>query len=162
MLGWDFRRRGCCFFVLSCFILRAFLPASYFAFFYEKNIKLCENRLWPSEMLLLVCSLLFPATLACSSSQDVCTTYFFSSIIIITRPKPAHGRQDLAESWGQNTDQVGTLSGVLNVSLRASGAQLGYEKRERWIGKYCQNKPNKQSGSYLCLLDIPLTSLGGQ
>ena len=40
-------------------------------------------------------------------------------------------RQDLAESWGQNTDQVGTLSGVLNVSLRASGAQLGYEKRER-------------------------------
>ena len=48
-------------------------------------------------------------------------------IIIITRPKPAYGRQGLAESWGQNTDQVGTLLGVLNVSLRASGAQLGYE-----------------------------------
>ena len=48
-------------------------------------------------------------------------------IIIITRPKPSYGRQGLAASWGQNTDQVGTLSGVLNVSLRASGAQLGYE-----------------------------------
>ena len=49
-----------------------FASIFFFAFFYEKNIKLCENRLWPSEMLLLVCSLLFPATLACSSSQDVC------------------------------------------------------------------------------------------
>ena len=49
------------------------------------------------------------------------------ALIIITRPKA----KGLAESWGQNTDQVGTLSGVLNVSLRASGAQLGYEKRER-------------------------------
>ena len=48
-------------------------------------------------------------------------------IIILTRPKPAYGRQGLAESWGQNADQVGTLLGVLNVSLRASGAQLGYE-----------------------------------
>ena len=35
-------------------------------------------------------------------------------IIIITRPKPAYGWQGLA-----------------GTSLRASGAQLGYEKRER-------------------------------
>ena len=55
----------------------------------------------------------------------------FQNVSNRATPKPAYGRQDLAESWGQNTDQVGTLSGVLNVSLRASGAQLGYEKRER-------------------------------
>ena len=27
-------------------------------------------------------------------------------IIIITRPKPAYGRQGLAGSWGQDTDEV--------------------------------------------------------
>ena len=48
-------------------------------------------------------------------------------IIIITRPKPAYGRQGLAGSWGQDTDQAGTFWGVLNVSLRAFGAQLGYK-----------------------------------
>ena len=46
-------------------------------------------------------------------------------IIIITRPKLAYGRQGLAGSWGQDTDQAGTFWGVLNVSLCASGAQLG-------------------------------------
>ena len=30
-------------------------------------------------------------------------------IIIITRPKPAYGRQGLAGSWGQNTDEVSTF-----------------------------------------------------
>ena len=30
-------------------------------------------------------------------------------IIIITRPKPAYGRQGLAGSWGQNTDKVSTF-----------------------------------------------------
>ena len=35
-------------------------------------------------------------------------------IIIITRPKPAYGRQGLAGSWGQDTDQAGTFLGVLN------------------------------------------------
>ena len=29
-------------------------------------------------------------------------------IIIITRPKPAYGRQGLAGSWGQDTDEVKT------------------------------------------------------
>ena len=47
--------------------------------------------------------------------------------IIITRPKPAYGRQGLAGLWGQDTDQGGTFWDVLNVSLRASGAQLGYK-----------------------------------
>ena len=31
------------------------------------------------------------------------------SIIIITRPKPAYGRQGLAGSWGQDTDEVSTF-----------------------------------------------------
>ena len=50
-----------------------------------------------------------------------------SIIIIITRPKPAYGRQDLVGSLGQETDQAGTFWGVLNVSLRASSAHLGYK-----------------------------------
>ena len=49
------------------------------------------------------------------------------SIIIITRPKPAYGRQGLAGWWGHDTYQAGTFWDVLNVSLRASGAQLGYK-----------------------------------
>ena len=32
-----------------------------------------------------------------------------STIIIITRPKPAYGRQGLAGSWGQDTDEVSTF-----------------------------------------------------
>ena len=47
--------------------------------------------------------------------------------IIITRPKPAYGRQGLAGSWGQDTDEVSTFWGVVNVSLRACGAQLGFK-----------------------------------
>ena len=35
-------------------------------------------------------------------------------IIINTRPKPAYGRQGLAGSWGQDTDQAGTFWDVLN------------------------------------------------
>ena len=35
------------------------------------------------------------------------TNYIISAIIIInTRPKPAYGRQGLAGSWGQDTDEV--------------------------------------------------------
>ena len=30
-------------------------------------------------------------------------------IIMITRPKPAYGRQGLAGSWGQDTDEVSTF-----------------------------------------------------
>ena len=30
-------------------------------------------------------------------------------VIIITRPKPAYGRQGLAGSWGQDTDEVSTF-----------------------------------------------------
>ena len=44
-------------------------------------------------------------------------------IIIITRPKPAYGRQSLAVLWGQDTDQAGTFWGVVNFSLRAFGLE---------------------------------------
>ena len=33
----------------------------------------------------------------------------FIIIIITTRPKPAYGRQGLAGSWGQDTDEVSTF-----------------------------------------------------
>ena len=45
--------------------------------------------------------------------------------IMITRPKPAYGRQGLAGLWGQDTDQAGTFWGVVNISLCAFSAQLG-------------------------------------
>ena len=48
-------------------------------------------------------------------------------IIIITRPKPAYGRRGLVGWLGQDTDQAGTFWGLLNVSLHASGAQLGFK-----------------------------------
>ena len=34
---------------------------------------------------------------------------FVIIVIIITRPKPAYGRQGLAGSWGQDTDEVSTF-----------------------------------------------------
>ena len=38
-------------------------------------------------------------------------------IIIITRPMPAYGRQGLAVSWGQNTDEVSTFLVFLTSHL---------------------------------------------
>ena len=48
-------------------------------------------------------------------------------IIIITRPKPAYGRQGLTGLWDLDTDKAGSFWGVLNVSLRACSAQLGFK-----------------------------------
>ena len=45
-------------------------------------------------------------------------------IIIITRPKPAYGRQGLAGSWGQDTDEVRTFLVFLTFHC---GAQLGFK-----------------------------------
>ena len=44
----------------------------------------------------------------------IITIVISNIFIIITRPKPAYGRQGLAGSWGQDTDQMGTFLGVLN------------------------------------------------
>ena len=48
-------------------------------------------------------------------------------IIVITRPKPAYGRQGLAGLWRQDTDEMSTFLGVLNVALRACGAQCVFK-----------------------------------
>ena len=66
------------------------------------------------------------------STIAVCNVYIFRSLLFshlfcLTRPKPAYGRQDLAGSWGQYTDEVSTFFGVLNVSLRACGDQLRFK-----------------------------------
>ena len=47
-------------------------------------------------------------------------------IIIITRPKPAYGRQGLAGSWGQDTDEVSTLvfHGFRSVLMVFHGSRL--------------------------------------
>ena len=55
------------------------------------------------------------------------TIFISMDIIIITRPKPGYGRQRLVGQLGQDTDQAGTFWGVLNISLRAFGAQLGFK-----------------------------------
>ena len=73
--------------------------------------------------------------------------------IIITRPKPAYGRQGLAGFWGQDTDQAGSFWGVLNVSLRAYGAQLGFKptrkmknhKKQPGITKHLHGTMNNHS-----------------
>ena len=54
-------------------------------------------------------------------------TQYITLFIIITRLKPAYGRQGLPRSLGQDTDQPGKFWGVLNVSLCASSAQLGFK-----------------------------------
>ena len=50
---------------------------------------------------------------ACLSEQVHRTHHYnrhhYQIIIIITRPKPAYGRQGLAGSWGQDTDEVSTF-----------------------------------------------------
>ena len=74
-------------------------------------------------------------------------------VIISTRPKPAYGRQGLAGFWGQDTDQAGSFWGVLNVSLRAYGAQLGFKptrkmknhKKQPGITKHLHGTMNNHS-----------------
>ena len=41
--------------------------------------------------------------------STIITIIIITIIIIITRPKPAYGRQGLAGSWGQDTDEVSTF-----------------------------------------------------
>ena len=48
-------------------------------------------------------------------------------IIINTRPKPAYGRQGLARSWGQDTDEVSTFL-VFLTSHFAPAALSSYLK----------------------------------
>ena len=49
-----------------------------------------------------------------TAAASLTVTFFI--IIIITRPKPAYGRQGLAGLWGQDTDEVSTLWGVFNIN----------------------------------------------
>ena len=57
-------------------------------------------------------------------------------IINITRPKPAYGRQGLAGSWVQDTDQAGTFLGVLNHENQP-GTLKNYKNRHETM----KNKP---------------------
>ena len=47
-------------------------------------------------------------------------------IIIITRPKPAYGRQGLAGSWGQDTDEVSTFLVFLTSHFAHAALSLDY------------------------------------
>merc|ERR1719195_136820 len=54
--------------------------------------------------MILLCSCSF---FSITSTQQV--SALLPTIIIITRPKPAYGRQGLAGSWGQDTDEMSTF-----------------------------------------------------
>ena len=49
------------------------------------------------------------------------------NFFVKARPEPAYSLRGLVGFWSQDTDQAGTFWGVLNISLHASGAQLGYK-----------------------------------
>ena len=68
-----------------------------------------------------------------SGATNCKKSYLEGQLAKKTRPKGARG---------QDTDQAGTFWGVLNVSPRASGAQLGYKlshKKTTWNNE----KPRK-------------------
>ena len=53
-----------------------------------------------------------PLISACLRTNDIALRIIINIldvIIIVTRPKPAYGRQGLAGSWGQDTDEVSTF-----------------------------------------------------
>ena len=51
-------------------------------------------------------------------------------IIIITRPKPAYGRQGLAGSWGQDTDKVRTF--LVFLTSHFAPAALSSDLNQPW------------------------------
>ena len=53
-----------------------------------------------------------PLISACLRTNDIALRIIINIldvIIIVTRPKPAYGRQGLAGLWGQDTDEVSTF-----------------------------------------------------
>ena len=54
-------------------------------------------------------------------------------IIIITRPKPAYGRQGLAGSWGQDTDEVSTF--LVFLTSHFAPAALSPDLKPTWDDK---------------------------
>ena len=80
-------------------ILDYFLPLSTILnkveidIYFEHESKLSEQSLPPQWCFKIDCN----------------QSLSLSSIIMITRPKPAYGRQGLAGSWGQDTDEVSTF-----------------------------------------------------
>ena len=83
-----------------------------------------------SNIIMIICEQVQRVTKQAVVEEVALLRFYISSItivIIITRPKPAYGWQGLWGSWGQDTDEVNTFWGVLNVSLRTSSAQLGFK-----------------------------------
>ena len=68
--------------------------------------KLIKARAWsPVETIKVMASLLPIHSQPGKIKYPLCDII----IIIITRPKPAYGRQGLAGLWGQDTDEVSTF-----------------------------------------------------
>ena len=72
-------------------------------------------------MAVTVALLPFPVTLLLVKVAHVNLNININMFIMITRPKPAYGRQGLAGSWGQDTDKVSNFW----VFLTSHFAQLG-------------------------------------
>ena len=83
-------------------------------------------------------------------SLDCQFTTATNSIIIITRPKPAYGRQGLAGSWGQNTDEVSTFLVFLTSHFAPAALSLDLNQPgtikihlESWKPDLENKKPEK-------------------
>ena len=89
-------------------ILDYFLPLSTILnkveidIYFEHESKLSEQSLPPQWCFKIDCN----------------QSLSLSSIIMITRPKPAYGWQGLAGSWGQVTDEVSTFLVFLALTSR--------------------------------------------
>ena len=76
---------------------------------------------------IIIISAIIIVIIFIAATTIIIIIFIAASIIIITRPKSAYSRQGLAGSWGQDTIQARIFWGALNVSLRASSAQLKYK-----------------------------------
>ena len=70
---------------------------------------------------------------------DIHQPVFVIIIIIITRPMPAYGRQGLAVSWGQNTDEVSTF--LVFLTSHFAPAALSSDLNQPGIIDHDKNPP---------------------
>ena len=59
-----------------------------------------------SLAFLLIINIVIIITIVIIINIVIINIVLINIVIIITRPKPAYGRQGLAGSWGQDTDKV--------------------------------------------------------
>ena len=84
---------------------------------------------WPVPLLLVILLLII----------IIFTIMTIIIIIIIIRPKPAYGRQGLAGSWGQDTDEVRTF--LVFLTSQFAPAALSSDLNQRGTMNDDKNTP---------------------